>query len=129
MWNLLLVMIFRQCTKGENLRDLIVALEAHGQKLYNLGKMIAISLTETITTSSNSYKKNAVNIQVYYAIITFCLAGIAKRYMRLKRSAYKYCKSQESHLQTKLIYEISSINQISTMSMNDSAPVNQVYKF
>ena len=36
-WNQLLVMMFGQLVKCENLRDLIIAFEAHWRKLYHLG--------------------------------------------------------------------------------------------
>ena len=36
-WNQMLCMIFGQLTNRESLRDLIVAVEAHGGKTYHLG--------------------------------------------------------------------------------------------
>ena len=65
--------------------------------------------------------ENAVRIQIYCAVITYCLIICVKHNMKLERSVYEILQI------VGIISKNSLTNQISTTSMNDVIQVNQVY--
>ena len=71
--------------------------------------------------------ENAVRIQIYCAVITYCLIICVKHNMKLERSVYEILQIVGISLTDKTISKNSLTNQISTTSMNDVIQVNQVY--
>lgn len=57
--------------------------------------------------------ENAVRIQIYCAIITYCLVAIVQHDMKLERSIYETLQILGISLTDKLILEICSTNRIS----------------
>jgi len=58
-WNQMLCMIFGQLTGRDSLRDLIVAIEAHKQKIYHLG------FGKNITRSNLAKANENRNIKIF----------------------------------------------------------------
>lgn len=70
-WNQLLCMLFCQLTNRENLRDLIVALDAHSGKSYHLGLVKSV-------TRSNFAKANEVRSSRIFENFAYHLIAIAR---------------------------------------------------
>ena len=66
-WNQLLTMMFGQLSNRENLRDLIVALEAHAGKVYHLG--IGKSVTRSNLSKANEQRDYRIFEEFAYNMI------------------------------------------------------------
>ena len=72
-WNQLLTMMFGQLSNRENLRDLIVAMEAHAGKLYHLG------IGKSVTRSNLSKANEQRDCRIFEDFATFMIAEARKR--------------------------------------------------
>ena len=72
-WNQLLTMMFGQLSNRESLRDLIVAMEAHAEKLYHLG------IGKSVTRSNLSKANEQRNYCIFEEYATFMIAEARKR--------------------------------------------------
>lgn len=70
-WNQLLTMMFGQLSNRESLRDLIVAMEAHAEKLYHLG------IGKSVTRSNLSKANEQRNYRIFEEYATFMIADTA----------------------------------------------------
>ena len=71
-WNQMLCMIFGQLTNRDSLRDLIVAIEAHGRKAYHLG------FGKNVTRSNLSKANESRNSKIFEEF-AYHLIGIARK--------------------------------------------------
>lgn len=71
-WNQLLTMLFGQLSNRESLRDLIVAMEAHAEKLYHRG--IGKSVTRSNLNKANEQR----NYRIFEEYATFMIAESRK---------------------------------------------------
>ena len=62
-WNQLLTMMFGQLSNRESLRDLIVAMEAHAEKLYHLGINKSATRSVLCCQGENQCKVQARNVE------------------------------------------------------------------
>ncbi|MBQ7192696.1 MAG: DUF4372 domain-containing protein [Paludibacteraceae bacterium] len=69
-WNQLLTLIFGQLSRSASLRDVVIVLQAHLKHFYGTSL-------------------NAVKIQIFVAIITFCLVAIVQHDMKLELTTYE----------------------------------------
>jgi len=66
-WNQLLCMIFGQLTNRDSLRDLVVALDAHGSKAYHLG--FGRSVTRSNLAKANEFRNSKIFEEFAYHMI------------------------------------------------------------
>lgn len=72
--------------------------------------------------------ENAVRIQIYSAIISYCMMAIAQKKMRIERSIYEMPRRlQVSHLQTLRLSETCLENLTAILPMNLMVLPNQLY--
>ena len=62
-WNQSLTMMFGQLSNRESLRDLIVAMEAHAEKLYHLGINKSATRSNLCCQGENQCKVQARNVE------------------------------------------------------------------
>ena len=72
-WNQLLTMMFGQLSNRENLRDLIVALEAHASKIYHLG------IGKSVTRSNLSKANEQRDYRIFEEFAFFMIAEARRR--------------------------------------------------
>ena len=72
-WNQLLTMMFGQLSNRESLRDLIVALEAHGGKVYHLG------IGKSVSRSNLSKANEQRDYRIFEEFAFFMIAEARRR--------------------------------------------------
>lgn len=94
-WSQLMVLMYGQLEGCRSLRELTDLTTAHGSKYFHLGfgrlpETFFIWLKQHLQVKKlwgNS--ENAVRIQIYTAIITYCTVAIIEKTLNLNRSVYE----------------------------------------
>ena len=74
-WNQLLTMMFGQLSNRESLRDLIVAMEAHADKLYHLG------IGKTVTRSNLSKANEQRDCRIFEDFAFYMIEQARRRHI------------------------------------------------
>ena len=87
-WNQLLCMIFGQLTNRDSLRDLIVAIDAHSQKMYHLG--FGKSVTRSNFAKSNESRNSKMFEEFAYHLIDIARKKRANDNFEIKGKIYAF---------------------------------------
>jgi len=90
-WNQMLCMIFGQLTNRESLRDLVVAIEAHKQKIYHLG--FGKNVTRSNLAKSNENRSSKIFEEYAYYLIDIARRKLANDNFEIKGKVYAFDSS------------------------------------
>jgi hypothetical protein len=87
-WNQMLCVIFGQITNRDGLRDLIVAIEAHGKKTYHLG--FGKNVTRSNLSKANESKNSKIFKEFAYHLIGIARKKRANEDFEIKGKIYAF---------------------------------------
>jgi len=90
-WNQLLCMVFGQLTNRNSLRDLIVILDAHGNKTYHLG--FGKSVTKSNLAKSNEKRNSKIFEEFAYFLINIAQEKLKNDDFKIKGKVYAFDSS------------------------------------
>ncbi len=90
-WNQMLCMIFGQLTNRESLRDLVVAIEAHRQKIYHLG--FGKNVTRSNLAKANENRSSKIFEEYAYYLIEIARRKLANDNFEIKGKVYAFDSS------------------------------------